>query len=596
MVMNAAGVQLWDLANEAPLPSSPLVVSPATFTHAALSLDGTHVGATIQGTDRNISIQIWNLTDGTTIVHPLGGPDTFVDVSFTNDGAYFGTLDALGGSASYRVSDGATVANLTPEGGVTTLTGGALGGLAPAGPDLFISVNGSANVLVWNVATAQTLGTYRLVLGGSPSAIRDQRQRVRRRRRRRHDDVGAVRPVVVRFARGTRRADRRRVALRRQRRPHLVARGRKRVHGLGHADGARRQHVHRRACRTTQCRSSARSTTPPAGSRSDMPTARSRCAMRAGARSRSRSRARRRHRAGVVRGRRARRQHLSDERSRRAGRRRAERSGAPSLACAAHRRISVFATAGASVAVGLDDGRLIVWDTVREPPPPRARPRRDPLLWRIAFSESGKRLVVGDGGGRIHVVDRTGTQLRQVRDPITTDHGPVLQLGFSGDDRVVAVSPILVSYVDIATGNTLAANVAPTQWSSLVTVPDGFITVDAAGAFDALAARSGVPAAQAVPGTEDGGLLARAAELPRRRQRVDDVPGGVLMFDVFISYSHEDEALASALASGLGRIGKPWWRRRSLRVFRDASVMAASADLWDSIRGPLEESSRGSWR
>ena len=62
------------------------------------------------------------------------------------------------------------------------------------------------------------------------------------------------------------------------------------------------------------------------------------------------------------------------------------------------------------------------------------------------------------------------------------------------------------------------------------------------------------------------------------------------MFDVFISYAHEDAELVAALASGLGRIGKPWWRRRSVRVFRDASVMTASADLWDSIRGPLEES------
>ena len=62
------------------------------------------------------------------------------------------------------------------------------------------------------------------------------------------------------------------------------------------------------------------------------------------------------------------------------------------------------------------------------------------------------------------------------------------------------------------------------------------------------------------------------------------------MFDVFVSYAHADAGLASALGSGLGRIGKPWWRRRSLRVFRDTNVMTASADLWDSIRGPLEES------
>jgi hypothetical protein len=36
MVMNEAGVQLWDLEREAPLASSPLVVGPAKFTHAAL--------------------------------------------------------------------------------------------------------------------------------------------------------------------------------------------------------------------------------------------------------------------------------------------------------------------------------------------------------------------------------------------------------------------------------------------------------------------------------------------------------------------------------------------------------------------------------
>ena len=50
------------------------------------------------------------------------------------------------------------------------------------------------------------------------------------------------------------------------------------------------------------------------------------------------------------------------------------------------------------------------------------------------------------------------------------------------------------------------------------------------------------------------------------------------MFDVFISYAHDDVGLASALASGLGRIGKPWWRRRSMRVFRDANVIAASSE------------------
>ena len=147
-----------------------------------------------------------------------------------------------------------------------------------------------------------------------------------------------------------------------------------------------------------------------------------------------------------------------------------------------HRRINAFATSDESVAVGLDNGQLLVWDTVG-----RDQPRDLDLgavpAWRIAFSASGRRLVVGDGGGRLHVVDRTGAQLRRLRDPITTDHGPVLQLGFSSDDRVVAVSPILVSYVDTATGTTLASNLLLTQWSSLVTVPDGLVTVDSTGAL-----------------------------------------------------------------------------------------------------------------
>ena len=62
------------------------------------------------------------------------------------------------------------------------------------------------------------------------------------------------------------------------------------------------------------------------------------------------------------------------------------------------------------------------------------------------------------------------------------------------------------------------------------------------------------------------------------------------MFDVFISYSHDDVVLVEALASGLARIGKPWWRRRSLHVFRDTNVMSASPDLWDSIRSTLDDS------
>jgi len=148
----------------------------------------------------------------------------------------------------------------------------------------------------------------------------------------------------------------------------------------------------------------------------------------------------------------------------------------------AHRRITALATSDDAVAVGLDDGRLVMWDSVRH------RTHRELDLgavpaWRIAFAPSGGQLAVGDGGGRLHVVDTTGSALRQARDAITTDHGPVIQMGFSDANRVLAVSPILVAYADLATGNMLAANVAPTRWLSIAPVEHGFITVDPEGAL-----------------------------------------------------------------------------------------------------------------
>ena len=169
MVATQAGMQFWDLDRQAQLSS--IVVSDAQVAYAAMSADGTHVGATIQAADGNVSIQIWNLTDGATIRHSLDGPDTFVDVSFTNDSEYFATLDIFGGLAAYRVADAKDVAILAPEDVTTTLTGGPLGGLIPIQDHSLIAANGSANALVWNAATSQVLGTYPLAIGGSPTAI-----------------------------------------------------------------------------------------------------------------------------------------------------------------------------------------------------------------------------------------------------------------------------------------------------------------------------------------------------------------------------------------------------------------------------------------
>jgi hypothetical protein len=45
------------------------------------------------------------------------------------------------------------------------------------------------------------------------------------------------------------------------------------------------------------------------------------------------------------------------------------------------------------------------------------------------------------------------------------------------------------------------------------------------------------------------------------------------LYDAFLSYSHaKDKALASALQSAMQRLGKPWYRRRALRLFRDEPV------------------------
>jgi WD40 repeat protein len=62
-------------------------------------------------------------------------------------------------------------------------------------------------------------------------------------------------------------------------------------------------------------------------------------------------------------------------------------------------------------------------------------------------------------------------------------------------------------------------------------------------------------------------------------------------FDAFLSYSHAaDGRLAPALQTALQSIGKPWYRRRALRVFRDTTTLSASPELWPAIERALERS------
>jgi hypothetical protein len=52
------------------------------------------------------------------------------------------------------------------------------------------------------------------------------------------------------------------------------------------------------------------------------------------------------------------------------------------------------------------------------------------------------------------------------------------------------------------------------------------------------------------------------------------------LYDAFISYSHaKDKPIAAALQSVVQKLGKPWYRRRALRVFRDDTSLSGTPSL-----------------
>jgi len=63
------------------------------------------------------------------------------------------------------------------------------------------------------------------------------------------------------------------------------------------------------------------------------------------------------------------------------------------------------------------------------------------------------------------------------------------------------------------------------------------------------------------------------------------------LYDAFISYSHaKDKPIAAALQRAVQTLGKPWYRRRALRVFRDDTSLSATPHLWPSIEQALGQS------
>jgi hypothetical protein len=62
-------------------------------------------------------------------------------------------------------------------------------------------------------------------------------------------------------------------------------------------------------------------------------------------------------------------------------------------------------------------------------------------------------------------------------------------------------------------------------------------------------------------------------------------------YDAFISYSHDaDSELAPLIERGVERIATPWYRVRSLEVFRDQTGLAVAPELWDTIVAALDRS------
>jgi MTH538 TIR-like domain (DUF1863) len=62
-------------------------------------------------------------------------------------------------------------------------------------------------------------------------------------------------------------------------------------------------------------------------------------------------------------------------------------------------------------------------------------------------------------------------------------------------------------------------------------------------------------------------------------------------YKAFISYSHSaDSALAPALQTALERFAKPWYQKRTFRVFRDTTNLSIAPELWPEIEKALAES------
>ena len=93
-----------------------------------------------------------------------------------------------------------------------------------------------------------------------------------------------------------------------------------------------------------------------------------------------------------------------------------------------------------------------------------------------------------------------------------------------------------------------------------------------------------------LPANDAASVAARTPELPAGIA-TGRSSGAAVAYDAFISYSHaKDKPVANALQSVVQKLGKPWYRRRALRVFRDDTSLSATPHLWPSIEQALSQS------
>ena len=65
------------------------------------------------------------------------------------------------------------------------------------------------------------------------------------------------------------------------------------------------------------------------------------------------------------------------------------------------------------------------------------------------------------------------------------------------------------------------------------------------------------------------------------------------LYHAFVSYRHtdRDQAIADRLQAGLHRFGRPLWKLRAVRLYRDRTNLDANPDLWAAIQKALDASS-----